>query len=436
MRSIICREGIYYCAVLVLVFFGAIPREANLLLLFGSLLVCPLFISWRLERKTISGLTVKRKKPLQVIAGDIFHVSIELTNTRRKLSSWAIVVEDTIQLERSSDSANHEIKAHSKESQSVLKTETQILKPAVYFEFIKTGSTIKKSYSGCLTRRGRYKLGPISLSTRFPTGFFRTTLQIDETKSRETKSGETSHEFLVFPRIGQLSAHWFARQHQSSENQQKRRRFQASRVGGEFLGVRHWQSGDVKKWIHWRASAKHNKLVVRQFEQHQNRDAAVVLDLFQRNAPSVQDLELVELAVSFSATLVNELTKRRGASLTFGTVGNVENPENAENAESDIRTAILEGQICLPLVDQIMERLATISPTGEDTLMELLLNILSNSDPSADIFLVSPGPLNLTQSRRFQEFQNDPRIRTLAQRIRLIDVSSPELDEIYIADSI
>ena len=420
MRSIICREGVYYLAVIALVFFGAIPREANLLLLFGSLLLCPVFIAWRLERSTLRHLRVKRKMPPSVVAGEAFHVSLELTNPRRRLSSWAVVVEDTIQLVKQTDGNNHALKNHSKDSQKVLKTESQSFQPAVYFEYVKVGSTLKKSYSGCIPRRGKYRLGPMVLSTRFPVGFFRTTLPIDEKASEVA-----SREFYVYPRWGKLVPHWLTRQHQSDENRQKRR-FRSSRISGEFLGVRHWQTGDVKKWIHWRASAKHRDLVVRQYEQHQNRDAAVILDLFHPDPLSVREMETIELSVSFAATLVNELAKRRGTNLIFGTVG------SGDWSCGNVSADWMSGQVCLPLLDRIMERLAVISPGTQDTLLELLLQILPNTASNADIFLVSRAPIDMVHSPRFEGFRNDPRLRVLSQRTRLIDVSSPEWEEVFI----
>lgn len=292
------------------------------------------------------------------------------------------------------------------------------MKPAVYFEYVKAGGTLKKSYSGSIPRRGKYKLGPIDVSTRFPIGFFRTTLSLND---------ESAGEFYVYPRWGKLATAWFTRQHQSSENRQKRR-FRPSRISGEFLGVRNWQTGDVKKWIHWRASARHDELVVRQYEQHQNRDAAVLLDLYHPGAATLREMEYVELAVSFTATLVNELAKRRGSNLLFGATG------SGDWGDGGVSEDWFSGQICNPLLDRIMERLAVISPTADDTLVELLLQILSGTDSNADIFLVGSAPIDMARSKRFAKLENDPRLRTLSQRIRLIDVSSPELEEVFTLD--
>lgn len=424
-RTVICREGIYYLVVLVLVFLAAILREVNTLLLFGALLTCPVFLAWSMTRKSVQGLEIHRRKTPHVMAGEVFHIIVELKNTRRRFSSWAIVVEDTIRLVRRSEYFGRRKKDQRVESRELIRMESQALRPAVYFEYLKPGETVKKSYSGCIPKRGLYRLGPMSLTTRFPVGFFRSSLRLEEKE-------ENGGEFYVLPRWGRLAPDWFSKQHQSDENQQRRKRFRPSRLTGEFLGVRHWQSGDVKKWIHWRASAKHNELVVRQFEQHQNRDAAVVLDLFQPHAPSVAELESIELAVSFAATLVNELAKRSGSTLLFGSSVPLDDSEKKNGHDPQSQADLMLGQVSLPLIEGMMERLAVIEPTAEDGLADLLLQILSSTDSNADIFLVSPRPLDWSaESERFTAIKNDPRFRALSQRVRFVDTSSPDLAEIF-----
>ncbi len=126
----------------------------------------------------------------------------------------------------------------------------------------------RKSYVGRLPERGRYCFGKITLSTRFPCGFFRSSVELN-----------IENEMIVLPKVGTLATGWMTRQHDASETM-LHRRHRPSRVTGEFLGVRGWRHGDTKRWIHWRASARHDQLVVRQYEQHQNHDTAVLLDLF------------------------------------------------------------------------------------------------------------------------------------------------------------
>ena len=50
-------------------------------------------------RATLGGLEVRRKMPHGVSAGDLLVVNLELSNPRRRLGSWAVVVEEQISSE-------------------------------------------------------------------------------------------------------------------------------------------------------------------------------------------------------------------------------------------------------------------------------------------------------------------------------------------------
>ena len=394
-KSTISREGLYYLFVVSIVMLGAILREVNPLLLFSVFLCVPLWMAWQLGRRSLRGIKVKRKLPLRMYAGEPFIMNVEVENVtatrKRPISCWGLVIVDRIFPLNDPDA------------------KTKPFEPALYFEFIPSGESRRKTYAGRLPQRGRYGIGPLNVSTRFPFGLFRNWFDTSLTEGEK-------NEICVFPKLGKLAANWQTRQHEAAENV-RRHRFRPSRISGEFLGVRRWQQGDVKKWIHWRASAKHGEPVVRQFEQHQNRDCAVLLDLFQPTKPTEIERENFELAVSFTATLVSEISRRGGCSLFFATSG--------------IREKFLVGPVCLPLVENILELLATVEPTPQDGLSELLLETLQNTDPNADLVLVGPHTINLPQSPRFDAVRHDPRFRTVCQRLHCIDTSNNNLDKIF-----
>ena len=395
MKTAFSREGLYYLFVVLVVMTGAILREVNPLLLFSVFLCVPLWIALRLGRHSLRGIAVQRKLPQRIHAGEPFIVNLEVSNTvfvsRNHLSCWGLVIVDRIFPLNDSQAKK------------------RLFEPAVYFEFVPKGESRRKTYAGRLPQRGRYGVGPLNVSTRFPFGFFRNWFD-------SSAVGGEKHEICVFPKLGKLAANWQTRQHEAVESL-RRHRFRPSRISGEFLSVRRWQQGDVRKWIHWRASAKHGEPVVRQFEQHQNRDCAVLLDVFHPILPDDFERESFELAVSFTATLVSEITRRGGCSLFFASGGNKEN--------------FLSGPVCLPLVENILEQLAIVEATSQDTLPELLLETLQNTDPSADLVLVSSSPIDLALSPRFDAVRNDPRFRVLFQRLRCVNTSHPTFEKIF-----
>lgn len=405
MKFSITREGIYYLFVVLVILVGSIVREVNPMLLFSAFLCAPLIIAWRLGRRSIRGIQVVHRLPTQVFAGEPFIVHLEATNTktksRRALSAWGVIVIDRIR----------PVYVESRDRKSV---EEKPFEPAVYFEFLPGNKTVRKTYAGRLPQRGRYRVGPAVVSTRFPFGFFLHSVE-------QAAQDDEKTEFCVFPKLGRLSTTWRTRSHEAVEST-RRLRFRPSRVSGEFLGVRRWQRGDAKKWIHWRAWAKHNQPFVRQFEKNQNRDCTVLLDLFPEAEGVGEDeqRENFELAVSFTATLVSEMTRLGGCNMFFAT--------------GRTGDAFLGGPVCLPLAENIFQALALAEPSRDDALAPKLLKMLSMVDPHAELILVSPCPIDLAASPRFQEIRNDPRFRVLLQRLRIVDTSNPSLEDFFLLD--
>ncbi|MDR0390274.1 MAG: DUF58 domain-containing protein [Planctomycetaceae bacterium] len=450
-KTALSREGVYFLFVTSIFMIGSIMREVNPMLLLAAALFAVMPTAGWVGRYSLRGVKVQRKLPDRVFVGEPFIVHVELSKQlnnfrynnsdanfnseskveselstqfdidnknnnldgKKKLSnrnskkikrrrkanagSWAIVVSDKIQSVNNEDNVEN-------------LTELMPYEPAIYFEFIEAGNVVHKTYAGKLPQRGQYKFGPVTISTRFPFGFFRHAFcQLED-------NGDD--EFYVYPKIGRLSAKWRIRRSEAAINRQ-RYRFRPNRGTGEFLGVRRWLSGDAKKWIHWRASVKHGQPFVRQFETKQNYDCAVLLDIYgDRLVDSDRvGIENFELAVSFAATLVSEMTRRGGCNLFFAT-----SKPDEEN---------LSGPICLPLVENVLRRLATTKCESKDNLPRVIIEALAQIDPGADIILISPKPLSLINSPRFNSIRNDPRFRTAIQRIKLVDTSNKEFDQYF-----
>ena len=92
-RTVLCREGFYYLLVLVFVFTVAFLADMNLMMILAGIMAGPLWFSRRLVTATLRGLVMQRKMPYEICAGDMLVVTLELANTRRRLGSWAVVVE-------------------------------------------------------------------------------------------------------------------------------------------------------------------------------------------------------------------------------------------------------------------------------------------------------------------------------------------------------
>ena len=364
------------------------------MLLLASFLFAPTFLAFHLGRRTIRGINIQRVVPAQFFAGESFIVGIEVTNLRPvkklSLSCWGLVVIDQIRRLQDNESLPLE----------------KPYEPAVYFGYVKNGETRQQSYAGCLPQRGRYRFEPVWVTTRFPFGFFRS--RFDQTPNNK------ACDFFVYPKIGKLSNRWKSRRRKANEGLQ-RLRYQPSHQVGEFLGIRPWQHGDTKKGIHWRASAKHQAPVVRQYERHQDQDCTIILDLFYDGDGNDQHRENFELAVSFAATLVSDLARRSEGNIFFAT--------NKDAEES------VFAPLGFPAQDQVLRCLTVAAPSKEDHLSETLQKIPARHQ--SEIIFIATQPLDIHTSPRFRELCEDSRYRGLLKRFHFIDTSSGKFDGIF-----
>ena len=400
-QTTIQREGWYYLLILAVVFGGALFKEVNLLLILAGMLLGPVLLNWQAVGTNLFGLRVERKLPRGLSAGDWLSVGLSLSNTRRRLGAWAVVVEDRIQ--RLTAAADN----HRGPPQGASALGPEVLRPDVLFPYVPAGQSRKGGYRGRLPARGRYQFGPLRLSTRFPFGLFSRTITVGE-----------SETLVVVPRLGRLTDGWAGRRLEAFAGVDRR----SFRPGpeGDFYGVREWRSGDGRRLIHWRRSARLGKLVVRQFAQPRSRDVAIVLDLWQPELPTAEDLENVELAVSFAATVLADLC-RKGGSSVYLAIHNC----GPEFSGAPASSALLQA---------LMEQLATVAARAGDTLPTLLAHALPRIAAGTEIVLIATRPTDLADAVRFAALGSDPLLHDRLRRIRCIDTSSEQLAEFFRAD--
>ena len=121
------------------------------------------------------------------------------------------------------------------------------------------------------TQRGRHLLDRFTIATRFPLGLFRAWANV-----------HLQHSYLVYPRpaaISQLPADSFYRLKVRGDQG----------VGADdFAGLRQYHSGDSLRHIHWKAAARQQGLLTKQFGGDRSEelwldwDRIPVVDLEQR----------------------------------------------------------------------------------------------------------------------------------------------------------
>ena len=384
-RTVVCREGWYYLLVLGLLLTGAMVREMNLLLLLAGMLAGPMVFSWPMLVATLRGLEVRRKLPPGVCAGDLLVAQVSLTNTRRRGGSWAVVVEESLQRE---GAGRREKPIHA----------------AALYPHVPAGSVVEGVYRGRLMRRGRYRFGPLRISTRFPFGFLRRTVSVG--------GGDV---VTVFPRLGRLTRHWIARHREAFAQPQRQSRRRGPE--GDFYGIRPWRDGDSRRLIHWRSSARRGELLVRQFEQPRNRNVALLVDLWQPKRPSQRQLENVELAVSFVATMVADLCRKTGGNLLLGLTGR--------------QPQVTAASASPALLDDLMQQLAVVEARATDGLADLLREAAGRIEPGTEIVLIGTRPVDISDTARLGSAVGELGRKAMSGKPYCIDVSGDQLAEYF-----
>jgi uncharacterized protein (DUF58 family) len=386
-RVAISREGWCYLVVMVFILAGALLRQINLLVILFGMLAGPMLASWRLVKATLRRLDVKRNLPDSISAGDLLIVEIVAANRRRRLPSWVVVVQDFIRPQASAGSS-------------------QLIQPRVLFTFLPAGRTTSMTYRGRLTQRGLYQFGPLRMSTRFPLGLLWHSVNLGQ-----------KDELIVFPRLGRLTP-LFNRLQNSAEPGVGQATRQQGFLEGEFYALRDWRSGDSRRWVHWRTTARRQTAVVRQFEQQRNQDVAVVLDAWQPDKPREEHADAVELAVSFAASIVADLCRRGGRWLCLAIAGREHWLEN--------------GPTSTALLHESMRGLALAQATSADRVGDVLAATIDRIRPGTRVLLVSSRGVDLSDSGRFETVWADERRRPWLSRIRVFDASQDDLAEFFV----
>lgn len=267
------REGRIIVVIAIALGVAAINTGNNLLYLLLGWILSFIIASGVLSELTMRGLTVERRPPPRVFAGQPFLMEVAIHNDKVKLASFSIEVEDLV-ADRAIDKR-------------------------CYFLKIPPGKTQRTSYRHTIFRRGLHLFDGYRIASKFPFGLFR--------KSRDV---DTVAEILVYPppvAVTRPPPRAYALGEVSSTVAGRR---------GDFFGLREHRTGDDRRNVHWRSTARSGRVMVREHEDEHTRRITVVIDnalpapchvAFEAGEivpPPIQSmLDAVERAVSVTSSL-------------------------------------------------------------------------------------------------------------------------------------
>ncbi|MDQ3295924.1 MAG: hypothetical protein M3619_05040, partial [Myxococcota bacterium] len=203
------REGRVIVLLSIGVGFAAINTGNNLLYLLLGWLLSFIIASGILSELTLKKLSVSRRPPPRVFAGEPFLMEVVIENAKQNRASFSIEVEDLVG--------------------------TTPLDKRCYFLKIPAAKSQRTSYRHTFIRRGLYTMSGYRLATKFPFALFR--------KSRDV---DAPLEVLVYPARVTVP--------RPTPRTTSRGETSANRLGrrGEFFGLRERRVGDDRRDIHWR----------------------------------------------------------------------------------------------------------------------------------------------------------------------------------------
>jgi uncharacterized protein (DUF58 family) len=259
------REGKWFIGATLVLGFAAVNGGINLLFLMFGMLLGLLVANGVLSEAAMRRLRVERRLPPAIYAGSPFLMGISVRNHKRKIPTFSLEVED-------------------------LAADGKPVDRRCFFLKIPAGRQQETSYRRTLSRRGFHHLSGLRISTRFPFGLLRRSIDV-----------EAPADLLAYPALvavtdpdlgGGLA--------QIGEKQSP-----ARARSGDFHGLRELRPGDDPRDIHWRTTARRGRAFVREFEEETGRNVVVLLDTSANVSP-----ESFETAVSYAASLALVLLHR------------------------------------------------------------------------------------------------------------------------------
>lgn len=330
-RMAITREGIVYVTIMSVMFLGSIIGRTNMLMFVFAMMIGPWVLNGWIAFSMVRRTNAKRVLPHRAIAGELVSIEIEVANRKWFLSSWLLAARDQV--------------AHVRDR----------FQAATLFARVPAGQTRHSHYFVRFSQRGEYSFGPLELTTHFPLGLIERGLLFNDFA-----------KLIVHPRVGRMTSRWRSDLWNATELAEQRR-MRAGLFDDEFHRIREYRPGDNPKAIHWRTTARSGELMVREFQQTRDRDLVLLIELWQPADPTTSDLDRVELAISFAATVLHENQRQsREARLRMIVVGSRtsawDHLSSLEQALDQLALASASPNANVqPVIDETMQRISSNS---------------------------------------------------------------------------
>lgn len=198
-----------------------------------------------------------------------------------------------------------------------------------------------------LERRGHFRIEPLQIRTGDPFGFFEATASVGQGVA-----------VVVYPRIEALPSWRLPASSLEGSHASPERTLQTTPLA---TTVRPWAPGDSMNRIHWKSTARHGDIQVKEFELEQTADAWIVLDLDRSFHAGLGDESTTEGAIRVAASVADKaIAENRAVGMTI----------------SAHRTSVLPPDRGGRQRLKILQLLAAVDADGSTPLAETLVTAL------------------------------------------------------------
>ena len=260
MRNIhFTKEGRRFSIAVVLIGFASLNTGNNLIYLLFSMMLALSLVSFIIALVNLRGLdcVVNFREPVYA------HIPVKIdiaTDNRKFFSSYSVSLVFPVSMSRQ-----------------------------LFFPALKPGASKWSFTDVVINRRGRFFLKDFRLSTGFPFIFMYV-----------SKTIACNKELIVYPHIVDVSSLLPGMQPQISDEETLRRGQE-----GDFLFSREYVYGEESRNIDWKATAKTQKTMVKEYSSPAERFATIIFD----NGGRAEE-DAFEKAVSITASICAEFIER------------------------------------------------------------------------------------------------------------------------------
>ena len=195
-----------------------------------------------------------------------------------------------------------------------------------------------------LTRRGHFRIEPLHIRTADPFGFFEAAATVGQGIS-----------VVVYPRLEPLPLWRLPSASLEGSHASAERTLQTTPLA---TTVRPYAPGDSMNRIHWKSTARHGEIQVKEFDLQQTADAWIILDLERGIQTGRGEESTTEAAIRAAASIGDKaLTESRAVGMTVNSG----------------RTAYLPADRGGRQHQKIMQLLAAVEADSSTPLMETLI---------------------------------------------------------------